>query len=139
MIHPDREQDESKKAEKTKLFQVVSQAYEQQDLFYLLKLQLQLETNKGLSPKALTDEHLKFYKMALEAQSQKLASQIDDITDNLYWNDQPKAKNMQVKDVYKVIDADVVVLKEQVKWEKERLKYMGKVSGVEVLLENNVL
>ncbi|WP_353171993.1 molecular chaperone DnaJ [Acinetobacter rudis] len=139
MIHPDREQDESKKAEKTELFQVVSQAYEQQDLFYLLKLQLQLETNKGLSPKALTDEHLKFYKMALEAQSQKLASQIDNITDALHWSDQPKAKNMQVKDVYKVIDADVVALKEQVKWEKERLKYMGKVSGVEVLLENNVL
>ncbi|CAM4119191.1 molecular chaperone DnaJ [Acinetobacter pragensis] len=139
MIHPDREPDEAKKIKKTELFQVVSQAYDQQDLFYLLKLQLQLETNKGLSPKVLTDEHLKFYKMALEAQSQKLASQIDDITDSLHWSDRPKAKNMQVKDVYKVIDADVVALKEQVKWEKERLKYMGKVSGVEVLLENNVL
>ncbi|MEG1697951.1 MAG: molecular chaperone DnaJ, partial [Acinetobacter sp.] len=31
MIHPDREQDESKKAEKTELFQQASQAYEQQD------------------------------------------------------------------------------------------------------------
>ncbi|MEG0653152.1 MAG: molecular chaperone DnaJ, partial [Acinetobacter sp.] len=48
MIHPDREQDESKKAEKTELFQQASQAYEQQDLFYLLKLQLQLEQNKGV-------------------------------------------------------------------------------------------
>ena len=139
IIHPDREPDESKKVEKTELFQVVNEAYGQQDLFYLLKLQLQLETNKGLNPKALSDEHLKFYKMALEAQSQRLASQIDDITDAFHWSDKPKPKNMQVKDVYKVIDADVVSLKEQVKWEKERLKYMGKVKGLEVLLENGVL
>lgn len=51
MIHPDREQDESKKAEKTELFQQASQAYGQQDLFYLLKLQLQLEKNKGVGNK----------------------------------------------------------------------------------------
>ena len=139
MIHPDREPDESKKAEKTELLQVVNQAHEAKDLFYLLKLQLQLETNKGKSPKALSDEYLKFYKMALEAQSQRLASQIDDITDSFHWSEQPKPKNMQVKDVYKVIDGDVSVLKEQVKWEKERLKYMEKVKGLEVLLENGVL
>ncbi|WP_180064912.1 MULTISPECIES: molecular chaperone DnaJ [unclassified Acinetobacter] len=139
MIHPDREPDETKKAEKTELQQVVNQAHEAQDLFYLLKLQLQLETNKGKSPKALTDEHLKFYKMALEAQSQRLANQIDDITDSFHWSEKPKPKNMQVKDVYKVIDGDVSVLKEQVKWEKERLKYMEKVKGLEVLLENGVL
>ncbi|WP_180106526.1 MULTISPECIES: molecular chaperone DnaJ [unclassified Acinetobacter] len=139
MIHPDREPDETKKAEKTELLQVVNQAHEAQDLFYLLKLQLQLETNKGKSPKALTDEHLKFYKMALEAQSQRLASQIDDIKDSFHWSEKPKPKNMQVKDVFKVIDGDVSVLKEQVKWEKERLKYMEKVKGLEVLLENGVL
>ncbi|WP_111885555.1 molecular chaperone DnaJ [Acinetobacter sp. CFCC 11171] len=139
MIHPDREPDEAKKAEKTELLQVVNQAHEAQDLFYLLKLQLRLETNKGKSPKALTDEHLKFYKMALEAQSQRLANQIDDITDSFHWSEKPKPKNMQVKDVYKVIDGDVSVLKEQVKWEKERLKYMEKVKGLEVLLENGVL
>ena len=139
MIHPDREADETKKAEKTELLQVVNQAHEAQDLFYLLKLQLQLETNKGKSPKALTDEHLKFYKMALEAQSQRLVSQIDDITDSFHWSEKPKPKNMQVKDVYKVIDGDVSVLKEQVRWEKERLKYMEKVKGLEVLLENGVL
>ncbi|MCL6231663.1 molecular chaperone DnaJ [Acinetobacter amyesii] len=139
MIHPDREPDETKKAEKTQLLQVVNQAHEAQDLFYLLKLQLQLETNKGKSPKALSDEHLKFYQMAFEAQSQRLASQIDDIKDSFHWSEKPKPKNMQVKDVFKVIDGDVSVLKEQVKWEKEQLKYMEKVKGLEVLLENGVL
>ncbi|MDV2438185.1 molecular chaperone DnaJ [Acinetobacter gerneri] len=139
MIHPDREPDEAKKVEKTELQQVVNQAYEQQDLFYLLKLQLQLETNQGRNPKALSDEHLKFYKMALEAQSQRLLSQIEEITDGFHWSEKPKAKNMQVKDVYKVIDTDVVTLKEQLKWENERLKYMVKLSGLEMLLGNGVL
>ena len=73
MIHPDREQDETKKEKKTELFQQASQAYEQQDLFYLLKLQLQLEQNKGSSSKALSAEQVKLYQLALEGQSQKLA------------------------------------------------------------------
>lgn len=60
MIHPDREQDETKKQEKTELFQQASQAYEKQDLFYLLKLQLQLEQNKGLGAKELSAEQLGF-------------------------------------------------------------------------------
>ena len=82
MIHPDREQDESKKAEKTELFQQASQAYEQQDLFYLLKLQLQLEQNKGVGAKELSAEQVKFYKLALDAQSQQLESQISEILDS---------------------------------------------------------
>jgi ribosome-associated translation inhibitor RaiA len=44
-----------------------------------------------------------------------------------------------MSDVYKVIDKDVTELKQQVKWEKERLKHMKKVSGVEVLLAHGVL
>lgn len=64
MIHPDREQDETKRR-KTELFQQASQAYEKQDLFYLLKLQLQLEQNKGLGAKELSAEQLRFYKLAL--------------------------------------------------------------------------
>ncbi|RKG34626.1 molecular chaperone DnaJ [Acinetobacter tianfuensis] len=138
-IHPDRELDETKKAEKNELLQVVNQAYQQQDLFYLLKLQLQLDTNKGKTPKALTDEHIKFYKMALESQSQNLASQINDITDTLHWSENPKPKNMQVKDVYQVIDTEAAALKEQLKWEQERFNYMRKVSGLEMLLERGIL
>jgi curved DNA-binding protein CbpA len=82
MIHPDREQDETKKEEKTELFQQASQAYEQQDLFYLLKLQLQLEQNKGVGVKELSAEQVKFYKLALDAQSQQLESQIEEILDS---------------------------------------------------------
>ncbi|ENU31205.1 hypothetical protein F991_00918 [Acinetobacter sp. CIP-A165] len=139
MIHPDREQDETKKEEKTELFQQASQAYEQQDLFYLLKLQLQLEQNKGLGAKELSAEQLKFYKLALDAQSQQLESQISEILDSFQLAKKVKAEHVHMSDVYKAIDADCAELKQQLKWEKERLKHMKKVSGVEMLLGCGVL
>ncbi|KXO85912.1 molecular chaperone DnaJ [Acinetobacter venetianus] len=139
MIHPDREQDESKKEEKTELFQQASQAYEQQDLFYLLKLQLHLEQNKGIGAKELSVEQVKFYKLALDAQSQQLECQIDEILDSFQLAKKVKAEHLHIGDVYKAIDADCAELKQQLKWEKERLKHMKKVSGVEMLLEHGAL
>lgn len=139
MIHPDREQDETKKEEKTELFQQASQAYEKQDLFYLLKLQLQLEQNKGLGAKELSAEQLRFYKLALDAQSQQLESQIAEILNSFQLAKSVKAEHVHINDVYKAIDADCAELKQQVKWEKERLKHMKKVSGVEMLLGHGVL
>lgn len=139
MIHPDREQDETKKQEKTELFQQASQAYEQQDLFYLLKLQLQLEQNKGVGSKELSAEQVKFYKLALDAQSQQLEIQIEEILDSFQLVKKVKAEHVHISDVYKAIDADCAELKQQLKWEKERLKHMKKVSGVEMLLGHGVL
>ena len=139
MIHPDREQDESKKAEKTALFQQASQAYEQRDLFYLLKLQLQLEQNKAVGAKELSAEQVRFYKLALDAQSQQLESQIDEILGSFHLAKKVKAEHVHISDVYKIIDADCAELKQQLKWEKERLKHMKKVSGVEMLLGHQLL
>ncbi|KXZ73024.1 hypothetical protein [Acinetobacter venetianus] len=138
MIHPDREPDESKKAKKTELFQQASQAHEQQDLFYLLKLQLQLEQNKGVGAKELSAEQVKFYKLALDVQSQQLESQIDEILNSFHLAKKVKTEHVHISDVYKAIDADCAELKQQLKWEKERLKHMKKVSGVEMLLEYGV-
>ncbi len=139
MIHPDREQDESKKAEKTMLFQQASHAYEQQDLFYLLKMQLQLEQNNGITSKELTPEQVKFYQLALDAQSQQLESQIAEILESFQLAKRVKAEHLHMSDVYKAIDADCAELKQQLKWEKERLKHMKKLSGVEMLLGHRVL
>ena len=145
MIHPDREQDEQLKVEKTEMLQHVNHAYEQQDLFYLLKLQIQIEQNRGTTQKSLTTDQIKFYKLALDAQSQQLDSQIDDIIDSLVWSENAKIAvqkskgKVQIADLYKQIDADTAAIKQQLKWEKERLKYMSRVKGLEMLLENRVL
>ncbi|MEG2358675.1 molecular chaperone DnaJ [Acinetobacter sp.] len=138
MIHPDREPDEAKKLEKTELLQKVNEAYAGQDLFYLLKLQLQLETNKGLSSKALSPEQVKFYQLSLEAQSQNLQTQLEEIFASFHLSSHVNTKQLKMSDVYKVIDKDAAELKQQLKWEKERLKHMKKVSGVEMLLGHGV-
>ena len=136
IIHPDREQDEQLKVEKTVMLQHANQAYEQQDLFYLLKLQIQVEQNRGVTQKGLSNEQAKFYKLALDAQKQQLDGQIDDIIESLDWTKQAKSKAqkflnpIQIADMYKKLEADCVELKQQVKWEKERLKYMGKLKGL---------
>lgn len=139
MIHPDREPDEAKKLDKTELLQKVNEAYAEQDLFYLLKLQLQLETNKGLSSKALSSEQVRFYQLALETQSQNLQSQLEEIFASFHLSSHINTKQLKMSDVYKVIDKDATELKQQLKWEKERLKHMKKVSGVEMLLGHGAL
>lgn len=145
IIHPDREPDESKKAEKTELLQRVNEAYKQEDLFFLLKLQLEVEQSKNGSNKGLAAEQVKFYQQALEAQSQSLKKQIQELIDSLVWSSKAKIAvskskgQLNIADLYKQIDADVSAVKQQLKAEKQRLMYMGKESGLEMLLEHGVL
>ena len=138
-IHPDREPDEAKKVEKTELLQCANEAYAAQDLFYLLKLQIQIEQNRGVSQKGLSSEQLKFYQLALDLQSQKLDDQIEEIIQLLSWNKKAHTGKVKITELYKQVDADTLAMKKQLKGEKERLKYMKKVSGVEMLLEHGVL
>lgn len=138
-IHPDREPDETKKVEKTELLQRANEAYAAQDLFYLLKLQIQIEQNRGVSQKGLSSEQLKFYQLALDLQSQKLDDQIEEIIQSLSWNRKTWTGKVKITDLYKQVDADTSAMKKQLQGEKERLKYMKKVSGVEMLIEHQVL
>ncbi|ALH94212.1 hypothetical protein [Acinetobacter equi] len=145
IIHPDREPDEFKKAEKTELLQRANEAHEQEDLFFLLKLQLEVEQSKNGSNKGLSTEQVKFYQQALEAQSQALKMQIQELIDSLIWSNKAKIAvskskgQLNITDLYKQIDADVSAVKQQLKAEKQRLMYMGKESGLEMLLEHQVL
>lgn len=146
IIHPDREQDEVKKLEKTEMLQQANQAYENKDLFYLLKLQIQVDQARGIAKKGLSPDQIKFYKLALDAQSQKLDDQIDEVLESLYWTKKAKASGrrqssgcVQVANLYKQIDADTSLIKQQIKAETERLKYMKRLSGLEMLLEHVAL
>lgn len=131
IIHPDREPDEAKKVEKTELLQCANEAYEQEDLFYLLKLQLEVEQNKEDAKKGLTAEQVKFYYMALEAQYQNLKQQTQVLIDALVWSEKAKIAvqkskgQLNIQNLYKQIDMDVSVVKQQLKAEKQRLSFMG--------------
>ncbi|MGB9191210.1 MULTISPECIES: molecular chaperone DnaJ [unclassified Acinetobacter] len=139
IIHPDRELDEARRIEKTEMLQRANEAYAAQDLFYLLKLQIQIEQNRGTSQKGLTAEQVKFYQLALNAQSQKLDDQIEEMIQSLSWNKKAYTGKVKITDLYKQVDADTSAMKKQLKGEKERLKYMRKLKGLEMLLEHGVL
>ena len=145
MIHPDREPDEAKKAKKTELLQRANEAYEQEDLFFLLKLQLEIEQSKTGANKGLSSEQVKFYEQALQAQVQALKQQIQQLIDSLVWSDKAKIAvqkskgQLNIAQLYKQIDSDVSNVKQQLKAEKQRLSFMGKESGLGVLLEQGVL
>lgn len=145
IIHPDREVNDVKKIKKTELLQRANEAYAEQDLFTLLRMQLQIEQDQDVSKKSLSAEQLKFYQLALEAQSQKLQEQIDALINRLVWSSKTriavkKAKGkVQIDDLYKQIDEDTSAIKQQIKVEKERLMYIKKVSGLEMFLRHGML
>jgi len=144
-IHPDREANDVKKIKKTELLQRANEAYAEQDLFALLKMQLQIEQDRDLSQKSLSAEQVKLYQLALDAQSQKLQKQIDVLINRLVWSSKTriavkKAKGkVQIADLYKQIDEDTSAIKQQIKVEKERLMYIKKVSGLEMFLRHGML
>lgn len=144
-IHPDREVNDVKKIKKTELLQRANEAYAEQDLFALLKMQLQIEQDRDPSQKSLSAEQVKLYQLALDAQSQKLQEQIDTLINRLVWSSKTriavkKAKGkVQIADLYKQIDEDTSTIKQQIKVEKERLMYIKKVSGLEIFLRHGML
>lgn len=145
MIHPDREPDETKKLEKTELLQRANEAYEQDDLFYLLKLQLDIDSNQSSTKKGLSEDQLKYYQQALASQSATLEQQIQHVIDSVVWSEKAiiavkKSKGeLNIANLYKQIDADVSVLKHQLKAEKQRLIYMEKDGGLALLLAHDAI
>ena len=108
-------------------------------------MQIQIKQNSETTQKVLSPEQIKYYKLALDAQSQQLDSQIDEIIDSLVWTENAKIAvqkskgKVQIADLYKQIDADTTAIKQQVKWEKERLKYMSRLKGLEMVLGRGAL
>lgn len=70
-LHPDREQNEEEKSRKTEVMKQVTKAYKQDDLFELLKLQLEyLKSAEDLD--TLPEERLKYYTKILLEQMKEL-------------------------------------------------------------------
>ena len=126
MIHPDREPDPQLKIEKTAILQTVNTAYAEQDLFYLLKIQLQLEQNQSINAKALSKEQIKFYQMNLDVQSQRLQMQLQDIFSSFHLGSDVNLKQLQKEDIYNVVDEKYSALKRLLKQEQLNLKYLNK-------------
>ena len=70
-FHPDRERDETERDRKTEIMKMVTQAYENDDLFELLRLKIELQ-GSDIDSLTMADEQLKYYNKILKEQVREL-------------------------------------------------------------------
>jgi hypothetical protein len=70
-FHPDRERDEEERLRKTEIMKQVTQAYEKDDLFELLRLKIELQ-GSDIESLTMADEQLKYYNKILKEQVNEL-------------------------------------------------------------------
>jgi hypothetical protein len=80
-LHPDREPDEAKRLEKTKLMSEANAAYERQDLSTLLRLQLQLAQIEPEHRAKMADDKLKAMSTLLREQLKALNAEMSVLQD----------------------------------------------------------
>jgi hypothetical protein len=76
LLHPDRESDEAKRAEKTEAIQRVNEAYERNDLYQLLTLQAEFLNKDGRELALMPEKEFKYYLQVLKKQQADLEEQI---------------------------------------------------------------
>ncbi len=70
-FHPDRERDENERDRKTEIMKKVTHAYENDDLFELLRLKIELQ-GADIESLTMADEQLKYYNKILKEQVREL-------------------------------------------------------------------
>ncbi|GAB3246996.1 hypothetical protein GCM10027347_02280 [Larkinella harenae] len=75
-FHPDRERDEAEKERKTSIMHRITEAYRQNNLLALLRLQLEADQLDQQHLKALAEGQLKYYNKILKQQTQELEEQL---------------------------------------------------------------
>lgn len=115
LIHPDREQDQHKKQEKTSLLQQVNQAYEGRDLLALLAFQVELGQQQN---QLLANQQLKAYNLVLEEQLEKLSIDIEDVIDSFNWSNHRSMRSNRkpkVNDLYENYEQNWLTIREEIK------------------------
>ncbi|MHC2992525.1 hypothetical protein OB13_13370, partial [Pontibacter sp. HJ8] len=79
-LHPDKEQDETKRAWKDEAMKKVTQAYHHDDFFELLRLQMEFLQEQGQALDKLPDEQLQYYVQLLTDQVNELKQELDAFT-----------------------------------------------------------
>ncbi len=82
-FHPDREKDEAERLRKTEIMQRVTQAYNDNDLLGLLKLQMEFDRIDQEHLETLADEQLLYYNKVLKQQLDDLEEQKFEIVNQL--------------------------------------------------------
>lgn len=137
IIHPDREQDEQKRIEKTELLQQANQALENKDLLSLLKLRAQVESDNTAFGQKLANDQLKMYNLNLEDQVEQLQDKIEDIIYSFNWDHLSFSKrHFKVTDLYKKYQADLIDIQHKVLIDEQLLQTYSDIKALKNLLKS---
>jgi hypothetical protein len=123
-FHPDREPDEAEKERKTEVMHRVTEAYENNDLLKLLRLQLEFERIDQAHLETLAEEQLKYYNKILKQQVQELDLESDGLQDQIrgMLGNVGYGFKLTVETIDMLFDRDIRSLKTTIKAIKKDLK-----------------
>lgn len=139
LIHPDREQDEQKRIEKTELLQQANAALEEKDLLTLLKLRVFTAQGDQEQATKIANEHLKSYNLLLEEQVEKLQFEIDDIIYSFDWIGSGFYKQrFKPVDLIKKYQRDLADIQAKLLRDEKRLNDYKDFDYLKILLKSRV-
>ncbi|QIO09555.1 molecular chaperone DnaJ [Acinetobacter lanii] len=137
LIHPDREQDEQKRIEKTELLQKANAALEEKDLLALLKLRIFTAQGDQEQATKIANEHLKSYNLLLEEKVEKLQFEIDDIVYSFDWIGSGFYKQrFKPVDLTKKYQRDLAEIREKLLNDEKRLNDYKDFDSLKILLKS---
>jgi len=134
-FHPDREQDETQKEHKTAIMHQVTEAYEQNDLFKLLQLKLELQAT---APDALNlaDEQLKYYNKILKEQAAELEEELFEMKGGMGFNGHYHRLGGDEKTMARKFTTEINRLKKNIKAYENDLKLLADSQYVRLFLKD---
>lgn len=134
-FHPDREQDESQKERKTAIMHQVTEAYEQNDLFRLLQLKLELQAT---APDALNlaDEQLKYYNKILKEQVAELEEELFEMKGGMDFDSHYYRLGGDEKTMARKFTTEKSKLKKNIKAYENDLKLLADVQYMRMFLKD---
>jgi hypothetical protein len=103
-LHPDLEQDEAKKAEKTELMTTLTNAYEQKDIFTLLQMHITHLQDSGQMLEGAVEEQINLYNKQLKTQIKELEQEKHRL---LYGSISPLMQYAQDENFEKIIKKEI--------------------------------
>ncbi|GAA5001608.1 molecular chaperone DnaJ [Acinetobacter puyangensis] len=138
LIHPDREQDEQKKIEKTELMQKVTEAYKQKDLLALLQIQIELDQLNADNIGKLAKQQLELYNLNLEQQSGKIQEEIESIIYSFDWRKtiSPYKTKITVSDLKSKYRIELNEVNQFIRLSQNRVELFSSAESIKVFLRH---
>jgi flagellar biosynthesis GTPase FlhF len=134
-LHPDREPDPIRRQKKTESMQRANQAYENNNLFKLLELQIELELIDQPALAALSDDRLQRYILALKAELKNLTAEVKQSALSFHhdYGIDP-IERLTPATALRFLSREIQSAQQQIRELEREVQHLGDVTGVKAWL-----